>query len=84
LLASGLLERIGEGASLIRHRAENLEGELVEARQEIDAPDHRAAFNVMPQFYTVPSALKQGMGRMRSVTGWSMAARPFRHRSRSI
>jgi len=47
LLASGLLERIGEGASLIRHRAENLEGELVEARQEIDAPDHRAAFNVI-------------------------------------
>jgi acetate kinase len=44
LLASGLLERIGESASLIRHRAENAQGELVETRREIEAPDHRAAF----------------------------------------
>jgi acetate kinase len=44
LLASGLLERIGESASLIRHRAENAQGELVEFRREIEAPDHRAAF----------------------------------------
>jgi acetate kinase len=44
LLASGLLERIGERVSLIRHRAENAQGELVEHKQEIEAPDHRAAF----------------------------------------
>lgn len=44
LLASGLLERIGETVSLIRHRAENAQGELVEHQQEIEAPDHRAAF----------------------------------------
>lgn len=44
LLASGLLERIGEGGSLIRHRAENARGERVENRREIEAPDHRAAF----------------------------------------
>jgi acetate kinase len=44
LLASGLLERIGESASLIRHRAENAQGELVENKREINAPDHRAAF----------------------------------------
>ena len=44
LLASGLLERIGESVSLIRHRAENTQGELVEHKQEIEAPDHRAAF----------------------------------------
>jgi len=47
LLASGLLERIGEGASLIRHRAENTQGELVETQQEIEARNHRAAFNVI-------------------------------------
>ncbi|WP_374088962.1 acetate/propionate family kinase [Methylomicrobium lacus] len=47
LLASGLLERIGEGVSLIRHREENAQGERVETRQEIEAPDHRAAFNVI-------------------------------------
>jgi len=47
LLASGLLERIGESVSLIRHRAENSQGELVEHKQEIEAPDHRAAFNVI-------------------------------------
>jgi acetate kinase len=45
LLASGLLERIGESASLIRHRAENAQGELVESKREIKAPDHRAAFD---------------------------------------
>lgn len=44
LLASGLLERIGERVSLIRHRAENAQGELVEHKQEIEALDHRAAF----------------------------------------
>ncbi|MGJ0516554.1 MAG: acetate/propionate family kinase [Methylomicrobium sp.] len=44
LLASGLLERIGESASLIRHRAENAQGELLERKQEIEAHDHRAAF----------------------------------------
>ncbi|MGJ0485748.1 MAG: acetate/propionate family kinase [Methylomicrobium sp.] len=44
LLANGLLERIGESVSLIRHRAENAQGELVERKQEIEAPDHRAAF----------------------------------------
>jgi acetate kinase len=44
LLANGLLERIGESASLIRHRAENAKGELVETQQEIHAPDHRSAF----------------------------------------
>jgi acetate kinase len=44
LLASGLLERIGERVSLIRHRAENAQGELVEHKQEIEAGDHRVAF----------------------------------------
>jgi acetate kinase len=44
LLASGLLERIGEGASRIRHRAENDQGEWLETAQEIEGPDHRAAF----------------------------------------
>ncbi len=44
LLASGLLERIGETVSLIRHRTENAQGEMVENRREIEAPDHRAAF----------------------------------------
>lgn len=44
LLASGLVERIGESESQIRHRAENAQGELVENKQEIEAGDHRAAF----------------------------------------
>jgi acetate kinase len=44
LLASGLLECIGESVSLIHHRTENEQGELVEHKQEIEAPDHRAAF----------------------------------------
>ncbi|MDP1663513.1 MAG: acetate kinase [Methylobacter sp.] len=44
LLAGGLLERIGESGSLIRHRTENAQGELVENQNEIEAPDHRAAF----------------------------------------
>jgi acetate kinase len=44
LLASGLLECIGESVSLIHHRTENAQGELVEHKQEIEAPDHRAAF----------------------------------------
>jgi len=44
LLASGLLERIGESVSLIHHRTENEQGELVEHQREIEAPDHRAAF----------------------------------------
>jgi acetate kinase len=44
LLASGLVECIGERVSLIHHRAENVQGELVEDKQEIEAPDHRAAF----------------------------------------
>jgi len=47
LLASGLLERIGESVSLIRHRAENAQGERVETQQDVEAPDHRAAFNVI-------------------------------------
>jgi acetate kinase len=44
LIASGLLECIGESVSLIHHRTENAQGELVEHQQEIEAPDHRAAF----------------------------------------
>jgi acetate kinase len=44
LLASGLVERIGERASRIRHRAVNAEGEWVEIKRDIDASDHRAAF----------------------------------------
>jgi acetate kinase len=44
LLASGLLERIGESASLIRHRAENAQGKMIDNQKEIEAPDHRAAF----------------------------------------
>jgi acetate kinase len=44
LLASGLLERIGESASQIRHRAENAHGEMIESQKDLSAPDHRAAF----------------------------------------
>ncbi|MGR9037815.1 MAG: acetate kinase, partial [Gammaproteobacteria bacterium] len=44
LLASGLLERIGESESRIVHRTENARGELAEHRREIEALDHRAAF----------------------------------------
>lgn len=44
LLASGLLERIGESAGQLRHRTENAQGEAAWTRQEIQAPDHRSAF----------------------------------------
>ncbi|MGZ8144499.1 MAG: acetate/propionate family kinase [Methylosarcina sp.] len=44
LLASGLLEKIGEKGSLLRHRVENEQGQLVESRHEVEAENHRSAF----------------------------------------
>ncbi|MGR9087139.1 MAG: acetate/propionate family kinase [Gammaproteobacteria bacterium] len=44
LLASGLLERIGESSSRILYRAENGRGELVEEAREIEAGNHLTAF----------------------------------------
>jgi acetate kinase len=44
LLASGLLEKIGEKGSLLRHRVENEQGQLVESRHEVEAENHLSAF----------------------------------------
>lgn len=62
LLASGLLERIGESVSLIRHRAENAQGQLVEHQQEIEAPDHRAAFAHIAAILRGDFGFKAGQG----------------------
>jgi acetate kinase len=62
LLASGLLERIGESASLIRHRAENARGELVESQREIEAPDHRAAFGHIAEVLSSTFEFEGGEG----------------------
>jgi acetate kinase len=62
LSASGLLERIGERVSLIRHRTENAQGELVERKQEIEAPDHRAAFAHIAEVLRADSGLDAGQG----------------------
>jgi acetate kinase len=62
LLASGLVERIGESASLIRHRVENAQGELVEIKQEIEAGDHRAAFAQMAAILRGAFGLEAGEG----------------------
>jgi len=61
-LASGLVERIGESVSLIRHRAENAQGELVEIKQEIEAGDHRAAFAQMAAILRGAFGLEAGEG----------------------
>lgn len=44
LLAGGLLERIGEEASQLRHRLLNEKGELEESYHQVPARDHRSAF----------------------------------------
>jgi acetate kinase len=62
LLASGLVERIGESASLIRHRAENAHGELVESQREIEAPNHRAAFAHIAEVLRAAFAFEGGNG----------------------
>ncbi len=62
LLASGLVERIGESGSLIQHRAENAQGELVEIKQEIEAGDHRSAFAQMAVILRGAFGLEAGEG----------------------
>jgi acetate kinase len=62
LLASGLLECIGERVSLIHHRTENAQGEPVEHQQEIEAPDHRAAFAHIAEALRGTAGLEAGQG----------------------
>jgi acetate kinase len=62
LLASGLLECIGESVSLIHHRTENAQGEPVEHQQEIEAPDHRAAFAHIAEVLRGTAGLEAGQG----------------------
>jgi acetate kinase len=45
VLAGGLLERIGEDESHLRHRSRNENGDLVEIDREVTARDHREAFS---------------------------------------
>jgi acetate kinase len=44
MLAGGLLERIGETVSILRHRAAQGTAPLAESRREVIARDHREAF----------------------------------------
>jgi acetate kinase len=41
VLASGLLERIGEGTSTLTHEVRNAQGDRTETREEGNVPDHR-------------------------------------------
>ncbi|QSA97842.1 acetate/propionate family kinase [Methylococcus sp. EFPC2] len=60
LLAGGLLERIGEGDSRLRHRSRNENGELVEVAREVRARDHREAFGHIAEIMRVSGVLTDG------------------------
>lgn len=62
LLASGLLEKIGESSSQLRHRMENAEGELVESKQGIEAADHRSAFAHIADILRTAGVFAAGKG----------------------
>ncbi len=62
LCASGLVEKIGENGSLLRHRADNAKGEPVESRREIKAGDHRAAFAHIAALLRNTGILADGAG----------------------
>lgn len=49
LVAGGIVERIGESESLLKHRAFNGEGELLEETRRVSAADHREAFRDVEQ-----------------------------------
>ncbi len=49
LVAGGVVERIGESRSVIRHRGRDQTGQLVEESRQVSATDHREAFRDIEQ-----------------------------------
>lgn len=62
LLAGGLLERIGESESQLRHRSRNENGDLVEIAREVTARNHREAFGHIVEVMGVSVTLEGGAG----------------------